>query len=457
MHPDPRRTLCSGDLLADRARHLRNLCAIHPFTWAIRFPAPLRLLRVRRDARRLRARYGARSSRVGEDRNHQLRRHRCVRRASSRRVPVQRPPRHRARRGAWKRDAAPYPRRVLARGLSESSERRRWTGARVVLVPRSALASAAARTRERPLDAVPGLADDPLQGSAGDVSFDALGAHWLRRTIGSRSGLQRTWINWRTAEQRADASGPRVVPDPDLAQLYVVPCEGMELPNPLPRAYQMPYGLVSTDRLRVRRCGETASLPVDPAGWGDAARLGGGIVSWGTSAHLIACRVGLSWRSDTARKLVHAGRTLVLTHLPPRRPEPGDVSRLVLPAGCPPGPAAQSLAVRVAGDRTTRLRPDAASWQTSAAWGEARARVLPGTFPVRRLALARGARVAVSMPSATAVRFAVNRGGWRLALLLHGGEWHFALPARSVARQLRIAVRFADGVATYRARRPSPR
>ncbi|MGB2710412.1 MAG: hypothetical protein WBC33_02765 [Conexibacter sp.] len=301
-------------------------------------------------------------------------------------------------------------------------------------------------------DEVPDLADDPPQRSAGDVSFDALGAHWLRRTIGSRSGLQRTWIDWRTGEQRADASGPRAVPDPDLAQLYVVPCEDMEQPNPLPRAYQMPYGLVSTDRLRVKRCGETASLPVDPAGWGDAARLGGGIVSWGTSAYLIACRVGLSWRSKTARKLVHAGRTLVLTHLPFRGPGPGDAARLVLPAGCPPGPAAQSLAVRVAGGRTARLLPEAASWQTSAAWGEARARVLPGTFPVRRLALARGARVAVSMPSATAVRFAVNRGGWRLARLLDGGEWRFALPARSVARQLRLAVRFADGVAKYRVR-----
>jgi hypothetical protein len=83
---------------------------------------------------------------------------------------------------------------------------------------------------------VPGLADDPQQRSTGDVSFDALGAHWLRRTIGSRSGLRRTWIDWRTGEQRTDASDPRVVPDPDLAQLYVVPCEDMELPNPLPRA-----------------------------------------------------------------------------------------------------------------------------------------------------------------------------------------------------------------------------
>jgi hypothetical protein len=99
-----------------------------------------------------------------------------------------------------------------------------------------------------------------------------------------------------------------------------------------------------------------------------------------------------------------------------------------------------------------RLRPEAASWQTSAAWGEGKARILQGTFPIRRLALARGARVAVSMPSATAMRFAVNRGRWRLARFVDGAKWRFALPARSATHQLRLAVRFADGVATYRVR-----
>jgi hypothetical protein len=307
---------------------------------------------------------------------------------------------------------------------------------------------------------VPGAGrDSSPYGHADTTVFSALGERWLRVLEGSRSGVTRTWIDWRTGARQPDTSDARRIPDPDNPDLYVVPCDGMRLDDPMPWAFASPVGLVNdaVEGLRLARCGSSRTLPIDPTAEGIyAARLAEDVVTWTpraavprVGAYLVSCRIRLLWHPHGGGWIAHAGRVLLRATVPFRSAATGPVERLNLPQGCPQAPAARPLRVSAAGAHIIRVSPHAADWPASARWGRARARILPGTFATPRLVLAPGVRLTIAAPEATAVLWAASDGPLRHGRRGADGSWSFELPQRAI-RRLRLVLRFVgDGRASY--------